>query len=82
MAEQHYYGPHSARVDMRLIIGGTSIGITHLGPDFVLIEPGHDRPPGVATILLKVDETERRWQAFLPQGISRASKRVALSLCP
>ena len=66
---------------MELIVNGSSISVTHMGPDFLLIEPSHDHPPGEATLVLQVDESERRWQVNLPDGISKASKRVALAAC-
>jgi hypothetical protein len=78
IAEQNY-GAHSAQVDMRLIVDGASIGITHMGPDFLLIEPSADHPAAAATIVLQVDGRERRWTVKLPQGISRDSNRVALA---
>jgi hypothetical protein len=67
-------------VTMRLIVNGESIRITHMGPDFVLIEPASDYPPGEATIFMKVDASERQWSVRLPEGISKGSKRVALAL--
>ena len=67
-------------VTMRLIINGESIRITHMGPDFVFIEPASDYPPGEATIYMKVDASERQWKVRLPEGISKASPRVALAL--
>jgi hypothetical protein len=79
LADQNY-GAHSAWVEMRLIINGTSISISQMGPDFLFIEGSHDHPPGEATIVLQVDDTERRWQVNLPDGISKASTRVALAL--
>ncbi len=78
IAEQHH-GAHSAKVDMRLIVNGAPIGITHMGPDFLLIEPVAEHPPGDATIVLQVDHTERRWTVRLPNGISRESRRVSLA---
>ena len=65
---------------MRLIVNGTSIPITHMGPDFLLLESASDHPPGEASIVLKVDQSESQWQVRLPQGISKASKRVALAV--
>jgi hypothetical protein len=79
IAEQNY-GAHSAQVEMRLIVNGTSIAITHMARDFVLIESPTEYPPGEASILLKVDESESRWNVRLPFGISAASKRVAIAL--
>ena len=78
--EQHY-GAHSAEVDMRLVLdGGTSIGITHMGPDFLFIEPAGDHAPGFATIFLRVDASQRQWRVRLPNGIFRSSRRVELAL--
>jgi hypothetical protein len=74
------YGAHSARVEMRLIINGSSISITQMGPGFLFIEGSHDHPPGEATSVLQVDDAERSWQVSLPDGISKASTRVALAL--
>ena len=65
---------------MRLIVNGTSIGITHMGRDFVIVESPTEYPPGKASILLKVDESESRWNVRLPDGISAGSKRVAIAV--
>jgi hypothetical protein len=37
IAEQNY-GAHSAQAEMRLIVYGTSIGITHMRRDFFFVE--------------------------------------------
>ncbi len=65
---------------MRLIVNGTSIGITHMGRDFVIVESPTEYPPSKASILLKVDESESRWNVRLPDGISAGSKRVAIAV--
>ena len=80
MTADQNYGAHSAQVEMRLILHGSSISITHMGPDFLFIAGGRNHPPGPATIVLQVDQTERRWQVNLPDGISKASMRVGLAL--
>lgn len=74
-------GAHSAHVEMRLILDGSSIGITHMASDYILIKSSIDYPPGEASIVLQVDKSIRRWQVFLPEGISKSSKRVALAPC-
>jgi len=79
IAEQNY-GAHSAQVEMRLIVNGTSIGITHMGRDFVVVESPAEYAPGEASILLKVDDSESRWNVRLPDGISARSKRVAIAV--
>jgi hypothetical protein len=78
---QHSHGAHSAKVEMTLIVNGSSISITHMGPDFLLIEPDGEHPPGEANIVLQVDASERRWQVKLPDGISKQSRRVPLAVC-
>ena len=65
---------------MRLIINGSSISITQMGPDFLFIEGGLDHPPSQATIVLQVDDAERRWPVWLPEGISKSSNRVTLRM--
>ena len=81
MNAEKSYGAHSARVEMRLIVNGSSISITQMGPDFLFVEPASDHPPGDATIVFQVDTSERRWNVRLPDAISKDSKRVALALC-
>ena len=74
------YGAHSAQVKMRLIINGFSLRITQMGPDFLFLESPTDHPPCEASILLRVDESERQWGVRLPTGISKDSTRVAIAL--
>ena len=81
MITEKTYGAHSARVEMRLIVNGSSVSITQMGPDFLFVESASDHPPGEATIVLQVDDSERQWQVRLPDGISKDAKRVALALC-
>jgi len=81
MSEQQNYGAHSAQVELRLIVDGASISITHMGSDFVFVESASDFPPGEATIFMQVDESKSQWKVRLPEGISKGSKRVALALC-
>lgn len=71
-------GGHSARVKMRLLVNGGSIPVLQMGPDFLLVEEPFDHPPGNASVVLRVDESERSWGVHLPNGISSSSKRVAI----
>jgi len=79
MIEKEHYGAHSAQVEMRLLLNGSSITITHMGRDFLLLESPIDHAPGEAQIFLKVDESESQWKVSLPEGISKESNRVALA---
>ena len=80
MTVEQNYGAHSAKVEMRLIINGMSIDITHMGRDFILLQTPAEQPPCEASILLKVDDCESQWRVRLPEGISKNSNRVALAL--
>jgi hypothetical protein len=80
MIVEQNQGAHSAQVKMRLIVSETVFRITHMGPDFVLVESPTDHPPGEASIFLKVDESESQWKVKLPEGVSKNSNRVALAL--
>jgi hypothetical protein len=70
---------HSARVNMKLLISGSSIPVAQMGPDFLLVTETIDHPPANASIVMQADESERRWEVRLPNGISLGSKRVVIS---
>jgi hypothetical protein len=72
-------GGHSAQVKMRLLVNGGSIAVAQMGPDFLLVDAPINHPPGNASLVLQVDESERRWDVHLPEGVSAASKRVAIA---
>ena len=73
------HGGHSADVRINLLFSGHSIPVAQLGPDFLLLDAPADHPPGPASIVLRVDQSERRWEVSLPNGISAASKRLAIT---
>ena len=72
-------GGHSADVRISLLFNGHSIPVAQLGPDFILLDALSDYPPGPASIVLCVDQSERRWDVRLPAGISAGSKRVPIT---
>src|ERR1017187_9973325 len=73
------HGGHSADVRISLMFRGHSIPVAQLRADFLLLDAPADHPPGPASILLRVDQSEQRWDVRLPNGISATSKRVAAS---
>ena len=77
MAE--HYGAYSAQVEMRLLVNGDPVSITHMGPDFLIVESPVEYPPGAATIVLQVDHSERRWTVHLPKGIPPGRNRIQIS---
>ena len=72
-------GGHSAKVKMRLLVNGSSIPVIQMGPDFLIVDAPFDHPPDDASVVLQVDQSERRWNVRLPNGISANSKRVAIA---
>jgi hypothetical protein len=78
IAEQHY-GAYSAQVEMHLIVNGHSLSITHMGPDFLIVQSPLEYPPGEATIVLRVDQSERRWTVRLPSAVPPGHSRVQIS---
>jgi hypothetical protein len=64
---------------MRLLVNGGSIAVSQMGPDFLLVDSPIDHPPGNASLVLQVDQSERRWDVHLPGGVSAASERVAIA---
>lgn len=63
---------------MRLLVNGYSIPVRQMGRDFLLIDSTVNHPPADASLVLQVDQNERRWNVRLPQGISANSNRVAI----
>jgi hypothetical protein len=82
MIAEPNFGAHSAHVEMQLIIGGESISITHMGPNYLCVESDRVHPPGEATIVLQVDQSERRWTVLLPDGIPAEASRIPIAPSP
>jgi hypothetical protein len=64
---------------MELLLGGSVLRISHLGPGhLVLVEPV-DHPTAHAEILMAIDDSERRWTVDLPDGLSIDSPRTRIA---
>jgi len=62
-------------------LNGHSISVAQLGPGFLLLDAPSNHPPADASIVLRVDQSERRWTVRLPNGISAENKRVIIEGC-
>jgi hypothetical protein len=71
-------GGHSADVRICLILNGHCIPVAQLGPGFLLLDVLADHPAGEASIVMRVDQSEERWNVHLPDGISAGTKRVSV----
>lgn len=67
---------------MQLLVNGFALPVSQMGPDFVLVSAPVNHAPTSATMVLHVDESERRWNVHLPNGISAANKRVQIAALP
>lgn len=65
---------------MRLLVNGLSLPVAQMGPDFVLVDAPVNHPPAAASVVLQVDQSERRWNVRLPSGISANNKRVEIAI--
>ncbi len=59
-------GGHSALVKMRLLVNGSSLSIAQMGPDFLLVDEPINHPPSDASVVMQIDQSERRWNVHLP----------------
>jgi hypothetical protein len=64
---------------MRLLINGSSLSISHMGPDFVRLSQPAQHPPSEAEIILTIDGIEERWPVYLPEGLRAAHKRIPVA---
>ncbi len=76
--ESSGHNGHSADVRISLVFNGHSIPVAQLGPGFLLLQDPFDHPPGRASIILRVDQKEDRWDVQLTDGISVGSRKVAI----
>src|SRR5438105_15508959 len=72
---------YSADVRMLLSINGHTLSIGQLGPDFIILRNPTDVPPCQAEIAVWIDGRERRWNVYLPQGISAQAPETKVIPC-
>lgn len=64
---------------MRLLVNGLSLPVAQMGPDFLLVDAPVNHPPAAASVVLQVDQSERRWNVHLPNGMSADTPRVEIA---
>jgi hypothetical protein len=67
---------YSAQVRLHLIVGGEVLELASIGPQQISLRECTELPPGPAEVVMNVDDFERRWQVYLPDGISPDSREV------
>ena len=62
--------PYSAKVVLTLIVSGTSLALSHVGPNEIIVRDACEPIPACdAKLLIRVDRSKRCREVFLPHGI-------------
>ncbi len=62
--------PHSAKVSLALRIGGKLLGLSHVGPNEIIVSDECEPiPSGDAKLFIRVDDSKKVRNVFLPHGI-------------
>jgi hypothetical protein len=70
---------HSAEVRMQLHLGGRTLAIAQLGPEFLILKEPIEHPPTDAEITLWIDGRVRRWHVRLQAGIQVGKVKTPVS---
>ena len=70
---------HSADVQIYLNVNGFVLPVGQLGPEFLILRESTEHPPVEAEIVMSIDGRERRWNVYLPEGISPDKTRTKLA---
>lgn len=74
MSTASEFPSYSADVQMDMRVNGSVVSIGQIGPDFVILDDPTPHPPCQAEIRVSIDGDERRWNVYLPDGISPESE--------
>jgi hypothetical protein len=65
------YQGYSAKVSLSLIVGDTTLGLSHVGPSGIIVrEPCDPIPPCDAKIVVTIDASVSVKNVYLPHGIA------------
>jgi hypothetical protein len=73
---------HSAVVELELIVGGRSVELSQVAPEFLIVQHPENLAPCQAEVIVRVDGDENRRRVFLVDGISASSARVRVRNLP
>lgn len=69
----------SAEVRIELAVNGFILPVAQLAPNFLMLREPVDHQPSTAEITMSIDGRERRWNVYLPDGISAAEPRTRIA---
>jgi hypothetical protein len=62
--------PYSAEVALHLSVGGVMLSLSHVGPNEIIVRDECEAiPAGDAKLFIRVDESRKVRNVFLPHGI-------------
>jgi hypothetical protein len=62
--------PYSAKVVLSLLVGGVTLSLSHVGPNEIIVRDECEPiPAGEAKLLIRVDDSRKVRNVFLPHGI-------------
>jgi hypothetical protein len=73
---------YSAQVRLQMVVGNRTLELGQIGPEGVVVREPVELPPGQGEVVMHVDDFERRWQVYLPDGISSKSREVRTIALP
>ena len=76
--KENAFNGYSADVRIHLNVNGYVLPVAQLGPDFLTLRSVTEHPPTKEEIVMSVDGNERRWNVFLPEGISAGKTRTKI----
>lgn len=64
---------------MNLSVNGFVLPISQLGIGFMILDDAVNHGPATAEITMSIDGRERRWNVYLPDGISPTEPRTRIA---
>jgi hypothetical protein len=73
---------YSAKVELHLQVAGSRLPLSHVGPDMLIFrEPQVIAPATEGTLIVKIDDFEKRQIVLLYEGANQGSKQVSFRRC-
>ena len=73
---------HSSTVELSLRLATRTLPLAAIGPDRITLRESYDAPASDATIIMRVDGDERRWNVFLVDGLQAGSRLARIEERP
>ena len=67
---------YSAEVRLHLVVAGEEHSLSEIGPDGITLRQPTSLPPCEADVVMNVDDHQKVWRVWLPDGISPADTFV------